>query len=71
MISYEKLTVTIAWDPSGLHVIEILPKGQKFNANNRCASLFTKLSKLTSQGERRILADIRAWFELNDKASCN
>jgi hypothetical protein len=45
MISSEKLTVTIAWNPDGFQAIEVLPKGQKFNADSCCLSVLTRLLK--------------------------
>jgi hypothetical protein len=49
MISSEKLTVTIAWNPDGLHGIEVLPKGHEFDVDYHCSSVLTKLSKITRQ----------------------
>jgi hypothetical protein len=49
MISSEKLMVTIAWNPDGLHVIEVLPKGQGFDADYHCSSALTQLLKITRQ----------------------
>jgi hypothetical protein len=46
MISSEKLVVTIAWNPDGFHVIEVLPKRQKFNTDYGCSSVLTKLLKI-------------------------
>jgi histone-lysine N-methyltransferase SETMAR len=33
MIEDHKMIVTIVWNPQGFHLINALPKGQKFNAN--------------------------------------
>jgi histone-lysine N-methyltransferase SETMAR len=33
MIGDRKLMVTIVWNPQGFHLIDRLPKGQRFNAN--------------------------------------
>jgi hypothetical protein len=41
--------VTIAWKPDGFHVIEVLPKGTKFNADYYCSHVLTKLSKTARQ----------------------
>jgi hypothetical protein len=49
MIGPEKLMVTIAWNPDGFHVTEVLPKGQTFNAGYSCSSVLTKLSKIARQ----------------------
>jgi hypothetical protein len=49
MISSEKLMVTIAWNLDGFHVIEVLPKGQKLNADYYCSSVPTKLSTIGEQ----------------------
>jgi hypothetical protein len=49
MIGSEKLMVTIAGNPYGFHVIEVLPKGQRFNADCYCSSVITKLSKIALQ----------------------
>jgi histone-lysine N-methyltransferase SETMAR len=49
MISSAKLSVTIAWNPNGFHVIEVLPKGQKFSTDYCCSSVLAKLSKIATQ----------------------
>jgi hypothetical protein len=46
MISSEKLMVTIEWNSDGFRAIEVLPKGQKCNADYQCSSVLTKLSKI-------------------------
>jgi hypothetical protein len=46
MISSEKPMVTIAWKPDEFYVIEVLPKGQKSNADYDCSSGLTKVSKI-------------------------
>jgi histone-lysine N-methyltransferase SETMAR len=33
MIGDRKMMVTIVWNPQGFHLVDALPKGQKFNAN--------------------------------------
>jgi histone-lysine N-methyltransferase SETMAR len=49
MISSAKLIVTIAWNPNGFHVIEVLPKGQKFNTDYYCSSVLAKPSKIATR----------------------
>jgi hypothetical protein len=49
MISSEKLMATIAWNSDEFHVIEVPPKGQKYNANYYSSSVLTKLLKITRQ----------------------
>jgi hypothetical protein len=46
MIRSEKLMVTIAWNFDGFRVIEVLRKGQKFDAGYYCSSVLTKLLKI-------------------------
>jgi hypothetical protein len=33
MIGDRKMMITIVWNPQGFHLVDALPKGQKFNAN--------------------------------------
>jgi hypothetical protein len=33
MVQSEKVIITIVWNPGGLHLIKLLPKGLKFNAS--------------------------------------
>jgi hypothetical protein len=49
MISSEKLMVVIGWNPGEFHVIEVLRKGQKFNACYYCSSVLIKFSKIARQ----------------------
>jgi hypothetical protein len=49
MISPEELMVTIAWNSAGFHLIEVLPKGHRFNADYGCSSVLTRLSRISRQ----------------------
>jgi hypothetical protein len=42
-IQDEKVMVTIAWGVSGFHLVNVLPKGQKFNGAYYIAQLLTPL----------------------------
>jgi hypothetical protein len=53
MISSEKLMVPITWNVDGFHLIEVLPTGQKLNADCNCSSVLTKLSKIVRQLRNR------------------
>jgi hypothetical protein len=46
MINSKKVILTIAGNPSGFHLIEILSKGQKFYADYHCSYVHTRLSKI-------------------------
>jgi hypothetical protein len=37
--------LTIIWNPQGFHLMNVLPKGQKFNADYEITYLVSKLSK--------------------------
>jgi histone-lysine N-methyltransferase SETMAR len=39
------MMITIAWNPGGFHLVNILPKGFKFNANYYVTQIFGPLSK--------------------------
>jgi hypothetical protein len=49
IISSEKLMVSIAWNPDGFHVIEVLAKGHKSDADFYCSSMRTKPSRKARQ----------------------
>jgi histone-lysine N-methyltransferase SETMAR len=45
MIQSKKLMLTIIWNPQGFHLINVLPKGQKFNADYYITYLLSTLSQ--------------------------
>jgi histone-lysine N-methyltransferase SETMAR len=44
MVQSEKVMLTIVWNPSGLHVIDVLPKGTKFNAGHNVSNVLSPLA---------------------------
>ena len=44
MISSPKLMVTVVWNPHGFHIIDVLPKGTKFNAEYYISHILTPLA---------------------------
>jgi hypothetical protein len=45
MVSSEELMETIAWNPDGFHLIEVLTKGEGFNTDYSSSSVLPKLWK--------------------------
>jgi hypothetical protein len=43
-IQSEKVMLTIVWNPSGFHLINVLPKGFKFNASFYVTQILGQLS---------------------------
>jgi histone-lysine N-methyltransferase SETMAR len=50
MIGDRKTMVTIVWNPQGFHLVDALPKGQKFNANNYIDRILQSLLESRSAG---------------------
>ena len=46
MISSKKVMITIAWRPSGILLIKMLPKGRKFNSQYMIEEILTPLSEM-------------------------
>jgi transposase len=46
MISSPKLMLTIVWNPHGFHIIDILPKGAKFNSDYYISHILTPLAEI-------------------------
>jgi len=45
MVTSPKLMLTIVWNPDGFHVINVLPKGQKFNASYYVENILERVSQ--------------------------
>lgn len=74
-ISYESVMVTIIWGVNGFHIIDMMPKGQKYNSEyfiaNILTPLFNKKNKIWSQATKRKL-----WLHLDNcrvhnSSACN
>jgi hypothetical protein len=50
-----KMMVTIAWNPLGFHLLDVLPKGNTFKAEYCRATILTKLLPLRPQVDGRRL----------------
>jgi hypothetical protein len=50
MIGDLKMIVTIVWNPQGFHLVNALPKGQKFNANYYIDRILQSLLESRSTG---------------------
>jgi hypothetical protein len=45
----QKMMVTIVWNPTGFHVIRVLPKGCKFNSSDSRNEILGPLSEWRSE----------------------
>jgi hypothetical protein len=50
MIGDRKMIVTIVWNPYGFHLVDALPKGQKFNASYYVNTILQSLLESRSTG---------------------
>jgi histone-lysine N-methyltransferase SETMAR len=50
MIGDRKMMVTIVWNPQSFHLVDALPKGQKFNANYSIDRILQSLLESRSTG---------------------
>jgi hypothetical protein len=50
MIGDRKMMITIVWNPQGFHLVDALPKGQKFNANYYIDRIIQSLLESRSTG---------------------
>jgi hypothetical protein len=50
MIGDRKMIVAIVWNPQGFHLVDVLPKGQKFNANYYIDRILRQLLENRSTG---------------------
>jgi hypothetical protein len=50
MIGDRKMMVTIVWNPQGFHLVNALPKGQKFNVNYYIDRILQSLLENRSTG---------------------
>jgi hypothetical protein len=50
MIGDRQMMVTIVWNPQGFHLVDALPKGQKFNANYYIDRILQSLLESRSTG---------------------
>jgi hypothetical protein len=44
-VQFQKVMFTIVWNPDGFHLVDILPKGFKFNASYYVIQILDPLSK--------------------------
>jgi histone-lysine N-methyltransferase SETMAR len=54
-IQDQKIMVTIAWNPLGFHLVEILPKGRSFNAEYYRDNILTELIQFRPEAGERYL----------------
>jgi hypothetical protein len=64
MIRDRKMMVTIVWNPQGFHLVDALPKGQKFNANYYIDIILQPLLESRSTGRSQVSSFMRTMRDL-------
>jgi hypothetical protein len=64
MIGDRKMMITIVWNPHGFHLLDALPKGQKFNASYYLEIVLNACSRVAHPGLAQVSSFMRTMQDL-------